>query len=639
MKKTVLILFMLLILSIPAVAGLQGKVIMLNPGHGGGESGAVGPTGLVERDINIKVAVYLRDMLEQAGATVIMTHTDNRDLDGTDHYSGTRDRYNRLAVGRENNADILLFIHHNSSVNTKAEQIEVYYMPKYFGPSKELAEYVAQGMEATMGYKAISTTMSQTVLNHATLPTIIGEGSYICNPKVEEWLRNDENLKKEAEGYFIGVQKFFEVGMPTATAITPDANQKLTQETPIILAKIATDGTSPINPTMVQVRIDNQVIPGEFDATTGMVKAKVTKPLSNGLHRLLVLGRNTAGIAAVPVDIPFYVDEKPASIVLDAFPTYVAGDKDTAVKVSGRILDHNGQPVMDGNQVYFDIEGEGYMDQPWVFTQDGYFVNYVHPTADPEIAGIRIRAGDRMKEVVVSFGSDDAYLFGILRNSLTGQLLKDVQVVLTDAKGTVLKTKTDHDGVYYFNEVKAGEYKLVINQIGYENMNQTVKLSDKSSMSLNLQVAPVAGGVLMNKKIVINTAVEGSVSSAEPVLNTLKARLEKAGATVLTVTSGTDDVSTIKAINKLTGDFLISLKMTNGDGGTVYYYPKSEKYENMAKKLAIQGVDLKTEAAKSKLVTFASTHSFILEISQKTAADKVSDGVYQFITDFFRGQK
>ena len=639
MKKTVLVLFLLLTLSLPVFAGLQGKVIMLNPGHGGGESGAVGPTGLVERDINLKVALYLRTMLEGAGATVIMTHTDDRDLDGTDHYSGTRDRYNRLKVGRDAEADVLIFIHHNSSVNTKAEQIEVYYMPKYFGPSKELADYLAITLKETMGFNSISTTMSQTVLNHATLPTIIGEGSYICNPKVEEWLRQDENLKKEAQGYFNGLQKFFEVGMPKVTAITPDANQKVTQENPIIVARVQTDGSSPINPSTVQVRIDNQVVASEYDAQTGVVRAKLQKGLANGVHQLLILGRNAAGIAAVPLDMPFYVDEKPAKIKIDAYPTFVPAGKDTVVKISGRVLDGDGQPIMDGNQVFFELDYEGAMDQPWVFTRNGYFVNYLRPLNNTDIVGIRIKCGAAMEEIVADFRSEDAYLSGIVKNALTGQGVKDIPIALIDAKGNTLKTQSDRDGSYYFSEVKAGEYKLVVNQSGYESINQTIKLPVHTSVTQNLQINSIAGGVLMNRKVIVNIAVEGSVVKAEAVMNTLKARLERAGATVLTVTAGADDLSTVKDINKLMGDFLISIKLTNTDGGLVYFYPKSEKYESLAKKLSIAGVELKTEGAKSRLVTFANTHSFILEISQKTAQDKVAEGLYQFIVEFFKGQK
>ncbi|HQB83035.1 MAG TPA: N-acetylmuramoyl-L-alanine amidase, partial [Candidatus Rifleibacterium sp.] len=52
---------------------LKGISILLDPGHGGADPGAVGPTGLKESDVNLRVARYLRDLLRADGAEVKMT--------------------------------------------------------------------------------------------------------------------------------------------------------------------------------------------------------------------------------------------------------------------------------------------------------------------------------------------------------------------------------------------------------------------------------------------------------------------------------------------------------------------------------------------------------------------------------------
>lgn len=643
MKKTVLILLLIICLSIPAAAaGLEGKVILINAGHGGGETGAVGPTGLVERDINLKVAFFLKEMLEAAGAKVVMTHTSVlEDLDGTDHYSGTRDRYNRLRVGREYNADILLFLHHNSNINPESKQIEVYYMPKYHGPSKELAEYVTKGLIENMGWNGISTTMSQTIVNHATIPTIIGEPGYISNPQLEEWYRNDENLKKEAMGYFVGVKRFFEDGMPIVKAVSPEMNQKVIQEKPMIVAKITTDGTSPINPKMIQVRVDNKVIPHEFDVLSGVITAKVPTALANGAHNLLIIGKNMAGIPAVPVDFQFYVDEKPAKLVIERYPTYVPGVNESVVKISGQLLDDDGQPVMDGNQVRFETEYEGYAKESWVFTRDGHFVNYILPKEAPEICGIRIWAGSTavMEEIVVDYRSKDGYIFGVMKNSLTGLNLANINLKLIAADGKELKVQTDQDGAYFFNEVKPGSYKLVIDQIGYEAYTQAIEVKGLNSQELNLKAVPISQGVLMGRKIVLNPYVEGTTPGADVIIRSLKAKLERAGAIVTLAEQGTDDLATVKSTNKLLGQFLLSVKIGDKDQAVVHHYPKSEKNETLAKTLKIKGVEVNTEAAKSKLVTFANTQSFIVEIPAKASTTDVVDGLYELLVNYFKTVK
>jgi N-acetylmuramoyl-L-alanine amidase len=54
---------------------IGGATVVLDPGHGGIETGAVGPNGLVERDLNLAVALVTKELLEREGATVVLTRT------------------------------------------------------------------------------------------------------------------------------------------------------------------------------------------------------------------------------------------------------------------------------------------------------------------------------------------------------------------------------------------------------------------------------------------------------------------------------------------------------------------------------------------------------------------------------------
>lgn len=637
MKKFFFVLILLFIFTWPTLADLEGKVIIVNPGHGGGETGAIGPTGVVERDLNLAIGLYLTEMLEDAGAKVYLTRNGNYDLDGTAHYSGTRDRFNRLRVGREKQADIFLALHHNASVNPASNQVEVYYMPKYHGPSKDLAEYITEGLKSTMDLHGIATTMSQTIVNHATIPTIIGEASYISNPEMEKWFQNDENLQKVAIGYFRGVKKFFEHGMPVVEAITPEANQKVIHEYPLIMAKILQDGQSPIAPEEIEVRIDDQVVSHNYDAQSGLITAKVMEPLANGPHRLLVVGGNQAGIAAVPVDYTFYVDEKPAAILLHAYPTYLPGSEGTLVKIAGQVVDDDGQPVLDGNRVLFEIEYDGQLKKPWVFTREGYFVNHLYlPKSSQSIAALRIWAGDQLEEIVVDFRSQDAYISGSIQDFLTAQPIMDLKVTLSNQQRDY-QAQTDRDGDYYISQIKPGKYVLGIEHLGYEILKKELQLKGRESQVHDLRLSPIAGGVFRTKKVILNTAVEGALPGAGSIIQSLKDQLAKAGAAIEVITEGTDDKSTVKKINKLFGDVLITLKLTTSDLATIYHYPRSTKNANLAKKLAISGTSVNVTGSKSKLITFANTHSFILEIPETVSPEEVVAGLYQFLIDYFSG--
>ena len=98
-------------------------VVVLDPGHGGTDSGAVG-NGLQEKDLNLKIAKYCKEELEQySGVTVYMTREDDRDL-GDRIGDAASDIANRVNKAKEWGADLLVSIHINSG---GGQGVEVYY--------------------------------------------------------------------------------------------------------------------------------------------------------------------------------------------------------------------------------------------------------------------------------------------------------------------------------------------------------------------------------------------------------------------------------------------------------------------------------------------------------------------------------
>lgn len=106
------------------------KVIVLDPGHGGIDTGAVNSSaGIVERDANLKIAQYLKSYLEEyAGVKIVLTHNG--------FGSGTMKLDDRVLVARQNNADLLLCLHCNSSPSGNLHGAEAFVtvnkcLPKY----------------------------------------------------------------------------------------------------------------------------------------------------------------------------------------------------------------------------------------------------------------------------------------------------------------------------------------------------------------------------------------------------------------------------------------------------------------------------------------------------------------------------
>ena len=91
---------------------LTNKIIIVDPGHGGSDPGAVAGN-IKEKDLNLQVAKILTDMLKEAGANVYMTRKDDR-------YVGL---YTRAAIANNLNADLFISIHHNASSNSAAKGV------------------------------------------------------------------------------------------------------------------------------------------------------------------------------------------------------------------------------------------------------------------------------------------------------------------------------------------------------------------------------------------------------------------------------------------------------------------------------------------------------------------------------------
>ena len=148
MKRNVVKIFAIIIILI-AVSGTTcfaaNKKIVLDPGHGGYDSGASNTAkGLVERDINLKIATYLKDYLsEYAGIDVVMTHNG--------FPSGTLDLKDRTTIAKDNNADLLLCLHCNSSVSGNITGAEAYVtantcLPKYNAECTKIADLILNNL-------------------------------------------------------------------------------------------------------------------------------------------------------------------------------------------------------------------------------------------------------------------------------------------------------------------------------------------------------------------------------------------------------------------------------------------------------------------------------------------------------------
>lgn len=168
---------------------LSGIKIFIDAGHGGSEKGAVGPTRVNEKDINLKIASYLIDLLKAEGAIVSYSRNDDRKLN----------LYDRVNIAKKNNALISISIHNNSLPNGRnpytIHGTETHY---YNENAKLLAEIIKNNLASDLNLKDNGIHKSSFAMSRSTNPvSVLIEVAYMINPE-EYILLQDSNFQKKA---------------------------------------------------------------------------------------------------------------------------------------------------------------------------------------------------------------------------------------------------------------------------------------------------------------------------------------------------------------------------------------------------------------------------------------------------------
>jgi N-acetylmuramoyl-L-alanine amidase len=223
--------------------GLKIGRIVIDAGHGGHDTGTIGPTGLMEKDLCLDVALRLGKIIKQRlpGAEVVMTRSDDSFIPLEE----------RTAIANQAHADLFISIHANSSQDHGARGIETYYLNLKGSPeamevaarenavsqvgihdledlvkkiarnekideSKEFAEDIQNSLSQRV-QKTAKTVKNRgvrkapfVVLIGADMPSILTEISFLSNPADEQLLKKPEHRQRLAEGLYQGVASYLQ---------------------------------------------------------------------------------------------------------------------------------------------------------------------------------------------------------------------------------------------------------------------------------------------------------------------------------------------------------------------------------------------------------------------------------------------
>ncbi len=220
--------------------GLKIGKIVVDAGHGGHDTGTVGPTGLMEKDLVLDVARKLGKLLEdRLGAEVVYTRDDDTFIP----------LETRTAIANKEQADLFISIHANSSSDSSARGVETYYLnftssrdalevasrenavseksihelqdlvkkialKEKIDESREFAADVNRSLYAGLSAKSPGIHNRGVkkapfiVLIGANMPSILAEISFVSNPTDEKKLKTGEYRQRVAESLFKGINKY-----------------------------------------------------------------------------------------------------------------------------------------------------------------------------------------------------------------------------------------------------------------------------------------------------------------------------------------------------------------------------------------------------------------------------------------------
>lgn len=286
---------------------LSGKKIFLDPGHGGEDRRNTNKKGdVIEADVNLRVALYLKKYLEQAGAIVFIS----RDKDATVQLGY------RSELANNSGADLFISVHHNAPGKTEDDYTNytsVYYHAKDFNYeyepcNQDMARYIERDLSYVMGNPvglgSFDGTYSDyniypgegfSVLRKTKIPAVLIEGGFHTSRLEELRLNIDDFNQIQAWGIFRGLGKYFRAGIPTISQIadsTKYESQKLS-------LSFSLNDTSGINHKSISVYLEKREVDFQFDRDKNILTIEVEN-LVEGEYPVRIICANKNGNHALP---------------------------------------------------------------------------------------------------------------------------------------------------------------------------------------------------------------------------------------------------------------------------------------------------------------------------------------------------
>jgi N-acetylmuramoyl-L-alanine amidase len=187
---------------------------VIDPGHGGRDPGKVGVNGALEKDVNLAIALKLKDLLEQNDINVIMTRTEDIGLySETDSNKKRVDLNKRVEIINNSDAAFAISIHQNSFSQENVKGAQVFYHIQS-EEGRVLAGILQEQIKETINdgnHRKAKSNTNYYMLKHTLCPLVIVECGYLSNWTEAKLLVDEDYQEKMAWAIHLGILKYLNI--------------------------------------------------------------------------------------------------------------------------------------------------------------------------------------------------------------------------------------------------------------------------------------------------------------------------------------------------------------------------------------------------------------------------------------------
>lgn len=196
---------------------ITNKTIIVDAGHGGIDPGAMtDDESIKEKDVNLKITMKLKELLEASGAMVILTRNDDTSLYKEEEGKTIRQKYNenlknRKKIIKESSADMFVSIHLNKFEQSKYYGAQTFY-PYGKDEDKQLATYIQAELKRVVdntNNREIKPRNDLYLLKENEIPSTLIECGFLSNDKEAKLLNDEEYQNEIAWAIYVGIQRYF----------------------------------------------------------------------------------------------------------------------------------------------------------------------------------------------------------------------------------------------------------------------------------------------------------------------------------------------------------------------------------------------------------------------------------------------